>query len=270
MRALRAVDGFGAAHASAACVGPSGEISTHGEVARPYEWASVTKLCTALAALVAVEEGTISLEDPAGPPGSTVRHLLAHASGLGPSDPDRPLAPPGTRRIYSNAGFEVLASAIEAESGMAFGPYLSAAVLEPLAMTGTRLEGGPAAGAVGPLRDLVTLGQELLEPTVLAPETLRAATSVAFPGLAGVLPGFGRQDPCDWGLGIEVRGNKSPHWTGSGSSPETFGHFGQTGTFLWVDPVARVSCALLTDRPFGPWATTAWPALSDAVLEECS
>ncbi|MDA8290957.1 MAG: serine hydrolase [Actinomycetota bacterium] len=243
---------------------------THGDALRVYAWASVTKLCTALAVLVAVEEGSVRLDDAAGPPGSTVRHLLAHASGLGPSDPVRPLCGPGERRIYSNAGFEVLASVVSRSSDVPFEEYLDAAVLGPLAMSGTHLEGSPAAGAVGPLEDLLALGRELLEPRLVSAETLRAATSVAFPGLAGVLPGFGRQEPCDWGLGVEIRGRKSPHWTGARNSPETFGHFGQSGTFLWVDPGARVACALLTDRPFGPWAAEAWPRLSDAVLAGAS
>ena len=92
------------------------------------------------------------------------------------------------------------------------------------------------------------------------------AAAVAFPGLRGVLPGFGLPDPCDWGLGFELRDRKSPHWTGARNSPATFGHFGRSGTFLWVDPVAGLALACLTDRPFGAWAGEAWPALSDAVL----
>jgi CubicO group peptidase (beta-lactamase class C family) len=94
----------------------------------------------------------------------------------------------------------------------------------------------------------------------------RRATGVAFPGLVGVLPGFGHQDPNDWGLGVEVRGRKSPHWTATTGSPRTFGHFGRAGGFVWVDPDAGLACCGLTDRPFGPWAAEAWPRLGDAVL----
>ncbi|HVC25506.1 MAG TPA: serine hydrolase domain-containing protein [Acidimicrobiales bacterium] len=268
MRALEAISDFGARNASAGVVGPGGVLAARGDVDHPFAWASVTKLCTALAVLVAVEERSISLDDQAGPPGSTVRHLLAHASGLGPDEPDQPLVAPGKRRIYSNAGFEVLAAFLERRTGMSFASYLGAAVLEPLSMTGTRLVGTAAAGVVGTLRDLIALGTELLSPSLVDQATLLSATSVAFAGLSGVLPGFGRQDPCDWGLGPELRAGKSPHWTGSRNSPATFGHFGQSGTFLWVDPAARLGCALLTDRPFGSWAAAAWPALSDAVLAE--
>jgi CubicO group peptidase (beta-lactamase class C family) len=83
-----------------------------------------------------------------------------------------------------------------------------------------------------------------------------------------VLPGFGRQSPCDWGLGLELKDAKSPHWTGEHNAPSTFGHFGQSGAFVWVDPVAGLACAAVTDRPFGAWAVGAWPAFADAVLAE--
>jgi CubicO group peptidase (beta-lactamase class C family) len=89
---------------------------------------------------------------------------------------------------------------------------------------------------------------------------------VQFPGLVGVLPDIGRMDPNDWGLGVELRDAKHPHWTGERNSPRTFGHFGGSGTFLWVDPEADTALACLTDLDFGPWALEAWPRLSDAVL----
>jgi CubicO group peptidase (beta-lactamase class C family) len=245
-------------------------VGTWGDIDRPYYWASVTKLCTALTVLVAVEETTLSLEEAAGPPGSTVAHLLAHASGLAPSG-GAVLEPPGQRRIYSNAGFDLLGELLAERSGIVFADYLREAVLEPLGMRGARLPpgGSPAAGMYGSVRDLVLLAAELLAPTLIAPVTLERATAVAFPGLSGVLPGFGRQDPCDWGLGFELRDAKRPHWTGTANSPRTFGHFGQAGGFVWVDPEAQVACVSLSDRAFGPWAAEAWPKLSDAVLADC-
>jgi hypothetical protein len=94
------------------------------------------------------------------------------------------------------------------------------------------------------------------------------ASSVAFPDLRGVLPGYGRFDPCDWGLGFEVKGDKAPHWTGTRTTPATFGHFGRAGGFVWVDPGAGLACATLSNRDFGPWAVTEWSTLADAVVEE--
>jgi CubicO group peptidase (beta-lactamase class C family) len=252
---------------AAAAVGPDGVRDAAGPTRQPFALASVTKVLSALAVLVAVEEGSVSLDEPAGPPGSTVRHLLAHASGLGP-DTAEVVAAPGTRRIYSNAGFEVLAGHVERATGFSFAGYLTEAVLAPLGMHSTVLEGSAAHGAVSSCDDLARLASELLTPSLVAPATMAAATAVQLPGLAGVLPGFGRQDPNDWGLGFELRDGKQPHWTGATNSPATFGHFGRSGTFCWVDPGARVALVVLTDRPFGPWAAEAWPVLADAVLAD--
>jgi CubicO group peptidase (beta-lactamase class C family) len=263
--ALGRVASWPATVAAVAVVTAEGVVEATGPQDRPLRWASVTKVVTALATWVAVEEGTIALDDPAGPRGSTVRHLLAHASGHA-FDDDAVLARPGRRRIYSNRGIEVLADAIAAGAGMPFVDYLREGVLEPLGCAGTRLEGSPAADVVGPVADLARLAAELLAPTLVSPTTVAEATSVAFPGLAGVLPGFGRQDPNDWGLGVELRDHKSPHWTPTTASPRTFGHFGQAGGFLWVDPDAGVACACLTDRDFGRWSAAAWPLLGDDVL----
>lgn len=244
---------------------PGATLASTGPLEVPLPLASVTKLLTAMAVLVAVEEETLHLDDPAGPEGSTVAHLLAHASGLGLDNARITL--PGRKRIYSNAGFELLGELLAARSGMAFETYATEAVLQPLGMTGTKASGNPAWGAAGTAGDLLALGRELLAPRVLSPAMLERARTVAFPGLDGVVPGFGRQQPNDWGLGFELRDGKSPHWTGERNSPRTFGHFGRSGTFLWVDPDAGLACACVTDRDFGPWAKEAWPALSDAVLE---
>lgn len=244
-------------------------VGTTGPVGRTFEWASVTKLATTLAVLVAVEEGTLRLDEPAGPPGATVRHLLAHTSGLGP-EPGPTLARPGTRRIYSNAGFQVLGELLAHRAGMPFAHYLAEGVLGPLGMDDTALDpdgpAGAAAGLHGPLADLARLGMEWAVPTLLGGALHRQARSVQFPGLSGVVPGFGRFDPCDWGLGVELRDDKHPHWTGTANDPAAYGHFGRSGSFLWIDPRAGVLCAGLADRPFGPWAATAWPALADRVL----
>jgi CubicO group peptidase (beta-lactamase class C family) len=266
MEALRIVDGWPAGNVAAGVASSAATIGTHGDTDREYRWASVTKPVSALACLVAAEEGTIDLDEPAGPPGSTFRHLLAHASGL-PIEGASPIARPGERRIYSDHGFDVLGAALADHAEMDFGDYLREAVLQPLGL-GARYRGRPGSGLHGSLDDLLAVGRELLAPGLVAAETLAEATTVQFPGLAGVLPGFGRQEPNDWGLGFELRDAKSPHWTGSRNSPRTFGHFGRSGTFLWVDPEAGVALGCLTDLEFGDWAAEAWPALADAVLAE--
>jgi CubicO group peptidase (beta-lactamase class C family) len=264
--ALRAIDSWGARTAAAGVVRAGGDLGVHGPRGDVLRWASVTKLLTGLATLVAVEEGTVDLDEPAGPEGSTLRHLLAHASGLGPEEGPA-LAAPGRRRIYSNYGIELVAALVAERAHMPFADYLRSALLEPLGLTGA-LHGSPAWGYRGPLDDLLALARELLAPTLVAQETLTEAATVQFPGLAGVLPGWGRMDPNDWGLAFELRDAKSPHWTGTRASPRTFGHFGAAGTFLWVDRDAGVALAVLTDKEFGDWAKDAWPALSDSVVGE--
>jgi CubicO group peptidase (beta-lactamase class C family) len=266
LNALAQIDGWPAEIATAGVV--SGERTwARGPTGRQFPWASVTKLFTATATLVAAEEGIVDLDEPAGPEGSTVRHLLAHASGL-PFEGGKPIARPGQRRIYSNTGFEVLGELVAERAEMEFEEYLRAAVLDPLDMSATRLEGSPAAGLHGPLDDLLVFARELLQPRLVARETLAEATSVVFPGLLGVIPDLGRFEPNDWGLGFELRDAKSPHWTGIRNSERTFGHFGGSGSFLWVDPQAGAACASLSNLDFGDWAKDAWPRLSDAVLTE--
>jgi len=249
-----------------AAVGPGGLLATTGDGEREHDWASLTKLVTALATLRAAEHGILALDEPAGPPGATVRHLLAHASGLG-FEGSAPLSPPARTRVYSNSGYDLLGALLADRFGRPIDAVLEECVLAPLGMTRTTLTGRPSAGLRGPLADLVRLADELLRPTLLAPATMAEATTVAFAGLAGVLPGVGRLDPLDWGLGFELRDAKTPHWTGTRNSSRTFGHFGGSGAFLWVDPEADLALACLTDRPFGPWALDAWPLLSDAVLD---
>jgi CubicO group peptidase (beta-lactamase class C family) len=268
MAALDSIADWPVTAASAAIVGPGGVLASHGDTGRVFELASVTKPLVARAAQIAVEEGVVELDTPAGPPGSTVRHLLAHASGLAMHN-DRVLAKPGTRRMYSNQGFTVLAETLEAESGIEFGRYLAEAVCEPLGMATTRLNGGAEAagfGATSTVADLALFAADLLRPATVSAQLHAEATTVQFPGLDGVLPGYGVQRPNDWGLGFEIRDAKSPHWTGARNSARTFGHFGQSGGFIWADPEADLALVVLTDRDFGEWALEPWPALSDAVI----
>ncbi len=268
MDALRAIDGWPAENVAVAVVGAGIEPAERGDGSRTFRWASITKLFTTYACLVAAEEGALDLDEPVGPPGSTVRHLLAHASGL-PFHDGMPVGRVGARRVYSNPGIELAAATLAEHAGMPFADYLREAVLEPLGLA-AELRGSPAADMSGSLDDLIAFAQELLAPRLIAPETLAEATSVQFPGLAGVLPDIGRFDPLDWGLGFELKDGKSPHWSGARTSARTFGHFGGSGTFLWVDPELALALVCLTDLEFGPWAMDAWPALSDAVIEELS
>jgi CubicO group peptidase (beta-lactamase class C family) len=243
----------------------SSTLATHGAVDEVLPFASVTKPLTAYAVLLAVQDGALHLDEPAGPDGSTVRHLLAHASGL-PFTAGGPSSPPGTRRVYSNVGYDLLGDLVADRVGLPFAEHLDLEVLQPLGMSATVLDGSPAADARGTVTDLLAFGRELLAPTLLDADLHQQATDVAFPGLDGVLPGHGRQTPNDWGLGFELKAEKTPHWTGERLSPRTFGHFGQSGSFLWVDPETGLASAFLADRDYGDWAAEVWPGFSDEVV----
>ncbi len=262
---LAEVDTWGADQAAAAVVDQAGVRAMQGDPGHLFRWASITKLATAMTVLIAAERGLLDLDEAAGPPDSTVRHLLAHASGLGFDGPAT-LARPGTRRIYSNTGFDLLGELVAERSHGPFAAVLESFVLGPLGMSGTRLVERPSQGLVGPVTDLVLLAAEFLRPTLVTAGSFRTATSVAFPGLVGLLPGVGRYDPLDWGLGFELHDGKGAHWMAAECSPATFGHFGGSGTFLWVDPVARLAVVTLTDRPYGPWALETWPGFSGRIL----
>jgi CubicO group peptidase (beta-lactamase class C family) len=266
---LAAIEEWPVGAAAAAVIGPSGLLASRGPVDNPFPLASVTKPLAALAILVAVEEEAVSLADPVAEallPGATLRHLLAHASGVAPERPLRSFAP-AYRRVYSNVGIELAAEHVARACDIAFERYFAEALVGPLRLTGTTLAGSPARDGVSTVNDLARVAHELLSPTgLLSAATLTELATVQYPGLRGVLPGWGMRDPNDWGLGFEIRSEKTPHWTGTTNSPATYGHFGQSGTFLWIDPMARLGLVALTDRDFDEWARAAWPSLSDAVL----
>jgi len=273
MEALHLVTSWPVDHVAAAVVSSAG-VDTIGDVGRVFRLASLSKPIAAWAALVAVEEGIVGLDDPIErddvPEGATLRHLLSHAAGF-PFDGDTPIAPVGRRRIYSNTGIERAADIVATAAEMPFAEYERLAVFEPLGMTRAELRGSPAHRVYSTVTDVVAFLGEIRSPRLLAPETAACATSIQYPDLAGIVPGVGTYNPCPWGLGLEIKGDKDHHWMGRANSPATVGHFGGAGTMMWVDPPADVALVALADRPFDEWATEAlqlWPELSDAVVAE--
>ena len=140
MSALDLIADWPVRNAAAAVVNPSGVLAERGDTAHRFALASVTKPLVARAVQIAVEEGVLELDTPAGPPDSTVRHLLAHTSGYAMHN-DEVMSPPGKRRIYSNYGFGVAAETVAKEADIDFGRYLTEAVFEPLAMASQRPRG---------------------------------------------------------------------------------------------------------------------------------
>ena len=245
-----------------------GVLHESGDVDEIFPFASVTKPIVAWSALVAVDRGLLDLDAPAGAPapdGATIGHLLSHSSGIA-ADSDERLASPGTRRIYSNRGIEILGQWLQEATGTPLETWVETTVLEPLGMASVLIPGSPAHSGEGSARDLSLFARELASPRLVSPALAERACAPVLPELDGVLPGYGRQVPNPFGLGVEVRGAKSPHWTGKGNSPQTFGHFGQSGSFMWVDPVAERQAVFLGARPFGAVHRRTWSELGDQIL----
>ncbi len=259
---------------SAGWITGAGKSDSVGDSTHRFHLASVTKLLFSYAILIAAEEGVLPLNKPTAIEHATISNLLSHSSGLAAEATTRDntptLAAAGQRRIYSNLGFDLLAQELEQASAMPAADYFKEAVAEPLGLRNTTIEGSAAFAGYSTIEDLLKVAAELLNPTLISSYTLTKATSPHLPALEGILPGFGKQTPNSWGLGMEIRGMKSPHWTAASNSPATFGHFGKSGTFLWVDPLAKIGCVALTDQEFGPWATPLWQDFSEAVLRHGS
>lgn len=242
-------------------------IARAGDVDAVHPLASVTKPLVVWSALVAVDRGLLALDDPAGPglPGATIAHLMSHSSGVAFDSP-AVLAAPGTRRVYSNFGIEILGQRLQEATATPLEAWVETTVLEPLGMASVLVPGSPAYSGSGTAADLSVFARELAAPRLVSADLAALARTPFLPQLDGVLPGYGRQVPNGFGLGLEVRGHKSPHWTGSRNSPATFGHFGQSGSFIWVDPVAGRQAVFLGAEPFGRAHAAAWPVLNDQIL----
>lgn len=274
------------AHAVAAVDVDGRVVWEQGDVARVFPLASVTKIITSLATLREVERGATSLAEvvgrapargsaelPARGTGEvgapyTVAHLLSHSSGLAAEGDGTAFRDqPGRRRIYSNQGFDVLGHFMEQKTGERTSRWIDREVVAPLGLQSTTVPRSPARSGFGSALDLSVLVEELLQPQLLGSRASRAFTSVALPGLRGILPGYGMQRNNDWGLGVEIKGHKSPHWTPPSASPSTFGHFGMSGSFLWVDPTRDVGAVFLGAEPFGDWHKKNWPLLGEQILQ---
>ena len=132
-----------------------------------FRWASCSKPVTALAAMVAVEEGLVDLDAPltrvlpdfrvrsrfGGDPATelTLRHLLSHTGGLTRQAPvdnsvdDWPAHvasisdtwlrfPVGQRYAYSDIGIDLVGHALEVASGRPFPEFVASRVFAPAGM----------------------------------------------------------------------------------------------------------------------------------------
>lgn len=268
MSALEEIKRWPVGAAAAAVIDDGNVVDSYGTGSDVFALASITKLLAATTVLVAVEEESVHLDDEVAgaPSGARLRDLLDHSSGIAPDEP-KAMSQVGERRIYSNMGYEFAARHVELRTGLPFATYLAEAVCQPAGMTNTVLHGSPAHGASSTVDDLAAFVIALQAERILSAQGVAMLSTPSRPAITGVLPGYGRQDPNQWGLGAEVRGTKSPHWTAPENHSTTWGHFGRAGTFLWVDPSRNLATVCLTDTTFGAWAIERWPLLSTAILQ---
>ena len=220
-----------------------------------------------------------------------------------------PLETPGSFRRYSNAGYRIAGNLLAGGAGMSLPDYLRAAVFEPLSMDaslglaperyglaatvrepgrsehGYRLFNDPefraAASASGGgyatarayaafLLALLRGGASADGTRFLSPETVADMLATQFGEPPGEVPGVGRWDAVGWGLGLDVRGTRDPHWTGSALSPGAATHFGAAGTLCWIEPDRGIGLVALANRgTYSGWwsGEGGWAALTSALVD---
>ncbi len=209
-----------------------------------------------------VREGAVELDEPAGRPaprsGTSSRTPPGWRSTNTASRPH-----PGTR-LYSNAGFEVLGDHVAKATDIRFFEYVRQALLEPLGMDSTSLDGSPAKDGVSTVADLVRFAAEVQAPRLLDPRTV-GGDDGAVPGHKGRAARVRAPEPQRLGARLRDPGLQIAALDGWFVLAPDVRSLRAVGTFLWIDPDAGAACVALTDRAFGPWAAEAWTPFTDAV-----
>jgi CubicO group peptidase (beta-lactamase class C family) len=234
-------------------------VAEYGDVSAVRPWASVSKMAVAMAFGVEMDWGLHAYGEMVGPRGANFANLFSHSSGLGLEEGD-PVIPVGTKRVYSNYGVDHAVAAIVGENPP--NEWLEDRVFAPLGMESAALLGRPASGVSGSTEDMEKLAVAWLRPDLLGVPTRDRMIRPYLPDLGGIVPGFGRFNPCPWGIGPEVRGDKH-HWMGDWL-PTSFGHFGMSGTLMLLNRDEGIGVVATTTEDFGPWAVALWPDWSSA------
>ncbi len=184
-----------------------------------------------------------------------------------------------------NVGVGLLAIIVERLTGHLFATALTELVLAPLGIEGylgSEPERPPAwvVGELGehagtplspynsvfwrrlalPWGGLVTTADFLL--SALLTEATRDQTE----GLGGgLVSGVLEWPRCPWGLGVELHGEKKPHFSPAEASPTSFGHAGASGCLVWCDQTRRHAWSMLGCRTFESWWQS-WSAIGAALL----
>lgn len=268
-----------------------------------FDCASLTKvMVTAPAIMILAEEGKVRLNDNIqvylpdfqDRTRITVLQLLTHFSGLRPTLPlesawrgyqaginlalqERPTIAPGTKFIYSDVNYILLAEIVRRISGTTLDKFAEERIFEPLEMDDTSFR--PAAELRSRIAPTVQLADgSFLRGIVHDPTTRRMAGVSGQAGVfstardvatfarmmlnGGELDGTRILSPLSV---LRMRTSQSPDgmvargigWDidtpyssprGDLFSTASFGHTGYTGPSLWIDPVSHSFVVLMTNR----------------------
>ncbi|MGE3317286.1 MAG: serine hydrolase domain-containing protein [Planctomycetaceae bacterium] len=134
-----------------------------------------------------------------------------------------------------------------------------------------RTLGAPWGGLLTTPADLarfarMMLGRGSLEGRrILSPATIAVATENQLPGFSELTEGDRTGRP--WGLGWRLRWPGHSENFGDLLGPNMYGHWGATGTLLWIDPEQNCFAIVLTTQPQEPrglWLARLSNALSAA------
>lgn len=296
-----------------------------------FPLASITKLAVALTILRLSDEGLLSVEDElrrfvpqaaAAEPGVTLRRLLTHAAGIPPDFPvdgwkyDEnwswekmktaclkvvPDTPPGTRVLYDNLGYGLLAIVIERIAGLVYTQAVKQQVFEPLGLNaylgeeppqaivylddpgdpnaGTPIAlwnspfwcklGDPWGGMIATPASTVSLIRAFtgFPEGFLKPDTAQGSIQDQTGGLGG---GFSWQQwtRCPWGLGSEIILDGMQHWMDPGMRSGTIGHAGYSGCCSMYDSKSQVFWSVHgTSSAAVPWFANVFGKIRAAILE---
>jgi uncharacterized protein YbbC (DUF1343 family) len=269
-----------------------------------FDMASITKpVATATSIMKLVEQGRLAINDPVvkyipefaanGKEGVTILQLLTHQAGLIPDNsikdytdgPDTAFkriyglkfyVPPGTKFVYTDVGFILLADIVKRVSGMNVDQFARKHVFEPLGMTETgylpdknlRQRSAPTeqrdgkwmqgevhdprafrlggiaghAGLFSTAEDIAVYAAmmknrgSLNGTQVFKPETINKMTAA-----------YTLADGNQRGLGWDKKTGFSYN-QGDLLTPAAFGHGGFTGTVLWMEPKLDLTIVFLSNR----------------------
>jgi len=96
--------------------------------------------------------------------------------------------------------------------------------------------------------------------------TVMEATRNQVGDLGGGIIGFLEWPQCPWGLGPELYGAKTPHWTPAAAGANSFGHAGASGCIAWVAPSDGSAWSIHGTRHFTTWLLERGPIIGAAIL----